>query len=152
MTTINPDKTQPIHVQRQKHSWHQQASLLCKQRSKSQPWHSLPHRTWLTPDIPDDALFLPSFVIYRKDRCSNNNNNKHGGALMAVQNHINSSIFNLKSNAEFNIVNINTVTGSVLISCIHNPPENSFYRLPLNSLKTFLEKIKKQSVNALVIT
>ena len=38
--------------------------------------------TWLTSDVPDNALFFTGYTIHRTDRLTENNNPKHGGVLI----------------------------------------------------------------------
>ena len=44
--------------------------------------------TWLTSEIPNSALFLPAYTIYRKDRVCENFRSKHGGVLIAIKNQL----------------------------------------------------------------
>ena len=44
--------------------------------------------TWLTEEVPNEALFLKNYVIHKNDRTSKCGVSKHGGVLVAVKNNI----------------------------------------------------------------
>ena len=52
--------------------------------------------TWLTAEISDSALFIPNYVINRKDRQPTETKSKHGGVLVAVTKSIPFETVNLK--------------------------------------------------------
>ena len=47
--------------------------------------------TWLTEHIPTESLFLSNYTVYRNDRNADNSGfSKHGAALVAVHENLNS--------------------------------------------------------------
>ena len=103
--------------------------------------------TWLTSDVPDNALFLTRYTIHRTDRHTENHNSKHGGVLIAVKD---ISHYRLKNTTHSESVSIalQTPAESLVICCMYNPPKSS-PSIPRNPGK--IEKQMKQRDNYTLI-
>ena len=85
--------------------------------------------TWLTAEISDSALFIPNYVINRKDRQSTESKSKHGGVLVAAEKGIPFETVNLKiTHDDFLALKITISETSILLVCIYNPPHGSRYQ------------------------
>ena len=103
-------------------------------------------QTWLTSEIPNQALILSSCKVYRKDRPSNNVRSEHGGVLIAVKSGIRHELINLNFNcSDYLVISLTGFTGSVMLCFIYNAPGNSPYRWSLehitNPLSSLMEVI-----------
>ena len=99
--------------------------------------------TWLTAAVANEALFLPFYFIYRKDRKITDFKSKHGGVLIAVKSslkHKNVDISLIHDN--FIVIKINFSMSFLIICCIYNAPEQSNYRWAANDFLNLLEKLK----------
>ena len=110
--------------------------------------------TRLTAEVTNEALFLPSYFIYRKHWKITDFKSKHGGVLIAVKSsfkHENVDIPFIHD--DFIVFKINLSMSSLIICCIHNAPEQNHYRWAVNDFLNLLEKLNKSIVdtNSLVL-
>ena len=104
--------------------------------------------TWLTTEVTNEALFLPSYFIYRKDRKITDFKSKHGGVLIAVKSSLKHENVDIPLiHDEFIVVKINLLMFALIICCIYHAPEQSNYRWAVNDFLKFLEKIKNSIVD-----
>ena len=94
--------------------------------------------TWLTTDIPNKALFMPKYQIYRKDRPSFTHKTKHGGVLIAVNCDISHEPIPNYDHSDQVVVILRSPYQSILLCCMYNAPSNSPYRWVIEDLFAFL--------------
>ena len=51
--------------------------------------------TWLVPEIPDNALFIDSFIVHRNDRPSDDEQLEHGAVLIVIDTQLRHKRLNL---------------------------------------------------------
>ena len=108
--------------------------------------------SWLTSVIPNSALFLPAYTIYRKNRVCENFRSKHGGVLIAIKNQIPHEevvLHNCKN--DLMVLRLCTTPKPTLVCAIYNPPTNSPFQdfvQFFNSLESHTSKI---SYNRIII-
>ena len=56
--------------------------------------------SWLTEEVPNEALFLKNYFIHRNDRNSKCGVSKHGGVLVALKDNIQSKELFVKNTCE----------------------------------------------------
>ena len=82
--------------------------------------------TWLTSEIPNSALFLPAYTLYRKDRVCENFRSKHEGVLIEIKNQIPHEevvLHNCKD--DLMVLSLCTTPKPTLVCAIYNPLTNS---------------------------
>ena len=98
---------------------------------------------WLTAEVTNEALFLPSYIIYRKDRKITDFKSKLGGVLIAVKSSLKHKNVDIPLiHDDFIVVKINLSMSSLIIYCIYNAPEQSNYRWAVNDFLNLPEKLK----------
>ena len=110
--------------------------------------------TWLTAEVTNESLFLPSYFIYREDGNITDFKSKHGGVLIAVKASLKHENVNIPLiHDDFIVVKINLSLSSLIICCIYNAAEQSNYRWAVNDFLNLLEKLKNSIVvtNSLVV-
>ena len=76
--------------------------------------------TWLAEDVPDEALLLQQYQIYREDRPDETTSSKHGGVLIGINLWTKHDLIRLNMDrSEYNVVKIDTVE-PILFSCVYN--------------------------------
>ena len=101
--------------------------------------------TWLTPDIPNAALFLPNYHIYRSDRKIDETRiTKHGGVMIAINSHVNHKIIETLCTNDDHVVCKLTCNDydSLLLCCIYNAPFPSSYQWNENELLALLHELE----------
>ena len=102
--------------------------------------------TWLTSEIPNSALFLPTYTIYRKDRVCGNFRSKHGGVLIAIKNQIPHEevvLHNCKN--ELMVLRLCTTPKTTLVCAIYNPPTNRFYQWSFQDFVQFFYSLESHT-------
>ena len=98
--------------------------------------------TWLTAEISDSALFIPNYVINRKDRQPTESKSKHGGVLVAVKKGIPFETVNLKlTHDDFFTLKITSSEASILLVCMYNPPHGSRYQWTTENFLKLLSEL-----------
>ena len=94
--------------------------------------------TWLTSDIPNSALFLSSFHIYRSDSPIDvSHKTKYGGVLIAVHSSVYHEILETDiRNPNHCVRKLLSSTLSILVCCIYNAPAPSIYQV--EQIESFL--------------
>ena len=102
--------------------------------------------TWLTSEIPNSALFLPAYTIYRKDRVCENFRSKHGGVLIAIKNQIPHEevvLHNCKN--DLMVLRLCTTPKPTLVCAIYNPPTNSPYQWSFQDFVQFFNSLESHT-------
>ena len=102
--------------------------------------------TWLTSYIPNSALFLPAYTIYRKYRVCENFQSKHGGVLIAIKNQIPHEevvLHNCKS--DLMVLRLCTTPKTTLVCAIYNPPTNSPYQWSFQDFVQFFNGLENHT-------
>ena len=102
--------------------------------------------TWLTPDVPDQALFFSNYAIFRGDRQSYCGRTKHGGTLIAVKQTPSLRCTKIENGfpdedcvvIEAKIVDKLQTQRSLIICCLYNPPRNSPFLWNHSKLETLI--------------
>ena len=102
--------------------------------------------TWLTPDVPDQALFISNYAIFRGDRQSYCGRTKHGGTLIAVKQTPSLRCTKIENGfpdedcvvIEAKIVDKLQTQRSLIICCLYNPPRNSHFLWNHSKLETLI--------------
>ena len=104
----------------------------------------------MTAEISDSALFIPKYVINRKDRQPTESKSKHGGVLVAVKKGIPFETVNLKlTHDDFLALKITISETSIVLVCLYNPPHGSRYQWTTENflkLLTELRDLKSQEM------
>ena len=80
--------------------------------------------TLLTREVPDEALFLPNYNIYRRDRENISLSSNHGGVLIAIRGLAHKRIL-LETKIECVIVQVYNSSDSILRRCIQSTQAES---------------------------
>ena len=97
--------------------------------------------TWLTSDVPNTALFLKEYAIYRSDRTSSSMITIHGGVLVAVKS-IPHEVIPTDQSDEIIAVMVKTEQ-PLLVCCLYNPPHYSPFRWPRTKFDNLLTSLKR---------
>ena len=104
--------------------------------------------TWLTENIPDNALFLPAHIITRCDRPTNSTKSKHGGVLIAVKQSLAFTKLEIHTTDCVGLL-LNTPT-PLILCCIYSAPNESKYKLStddFNKLLNMLTDFRRSAFN-----
>ena len=99
--------------------------------------------TWLTPHVPNTALFLPNYSIYRNDRDPDMFTSKHGVVLIGILNSIEHEQVKLSIvHDDYVAIKIYTKPKPILICCVYNPPTGSPFLWSSAQLSNLLYEIE----------
>ena len=102
--------------------------------------------TWLTSQIPNSALFLPTYTIYRKDRVCENFQSKHGGVPIAIKNQIpHEEVVLHNCKKELMVLRLCTNPKTTLVCAIYNPPTNSIYQWSFQDFVQFFYSLESHT-------
>ena len=99
-------------------------------------------KTWLVPEVPDEALFLTNNTAYRADRLSSVVKTKHGGVLIGIKPSISHELVQLDATFEESLFIRVNASQHFLICCLYKPPVNSPFRRKRNKLIALLNELK----------
>ena len=99
--------------------------------------------TWLTENIPDNALFLPAHIITRCDRPTNSTKSKHGGVLIAVKQSLAFTKLEIHTTDCVGLL-LNTPT-PLILCCIYSAPNESKYKLSTDDFNKLLNLLTDYS-------
>ena len=90
--------------------------------------------TWLTPDIPNAALFLPNYHIYRSDRKIDETRiTKRGGVMIAINSYVDQSLKLYAQTMTTLFVNSHATTMTLYYSAVYTMPP---FQAPISGTKT----------------
>ena len=99
--------------------------------------------TWLTPHVPNTALFLANYSIYRNNRDPDMFTSKHGGVLTGIRNSIEHEQLKLSIvHNDYVAFKIYTKPKPILICCVYNPPTGSPFLWSSAQLSNLLYQIE----------
>ena len=99
--------------------------------------------TWLTENIPDNALFLPAHIITRCDRPTNSTKPKHGGVFIAVKQSLAFTKLEIHTTDCVGLL-LNTPT-PLILCCIYSAPNESKYKLSTDDFNKLLNMLTDYS-------
>ena len=99
--------------------------------------------TWLTSDVPNTALFLKEYAIYRSDTTSSSTITIHAGVLVAVKRSILHEVIPNDQSDEIIAVMVKTEQ-PLLVCCVYNPPQYSPFRWPRTKFDNLLISLKRR--------
>ena len=113
--------------------------------------------SWLISDVPNSALFLQGYQIYRNLRqTTETHKTRHGGVVIAVRNTIKHQQLPVTCKEDnVLIIQLLSATSTVITCCLYIAPAPSAYQwttLELNSLFDELDAIRQQQQSDLIIT
>lgn len=101
--------------------------------------------TWLNEQIDSSELLFNEFSVYRADRQTVNDSNKHGGSLIAVKNSLDSQQVNVTLPDSCVLCKIRIGNEDIFVCCFYNPPKSSQYRYSQEDFNMLLAAIPKKS-------